>query len=298
MRDTVAPMRTLLALVNSTLALALALVLAASSSPVLAAGNSVFLDEMTWTEVRDALRAGSTTVIIPVGGTEQNGPHMALGKHNLRAHVLAGKVAVVLGNALVAPVVSYVPEGNISPPNGHMRYPGTISISDAAFKGVLDGAARSFRQHGFRDIVWLGDSGNYQSLIAAVAASLNREWAAAGTPIARAHWIGEYYRTGQTDYVQALRSQGLSDAQIGTHAGAADTALLMVIAPNAVRPERMAASAKVADTDGVAGDPRAARAELGAMGVDLIVARTVAAIRKAVNVNASASAGADAGRRR
>ena len=133
MRDTVAPMRTLLALVSSTLApdpavaFALALVLAASSSPVLAAGNSVFLEEMTWTEVRDALRAGSTTVIIPVGGTEQNGPHMALGKHNLRSHALAGKVATALGNALVAPVLSYTPEGNIAPPNGHMRYPGTMT---------------------------------------------------------------------------------------------------------------------------------------------------------------------------
>ena len=244
-----------------------------------AAAGSVFVDELTWTEVRDALRAGTTTVIIPVGGTEQNGAHMALGKHNVRAHALAGKVATALGNTLVAPVVSYVPEGRVSPPEGHMRYPGTISIPDDAFKGVLAGAARSFRQHGFLNIVWLGDSGNYQSLIAAVATQLNREWA--GTP-ARAHFIGEYYRAGQTAYVQALRDKGLSNAQIGTHAGAADTSLLMAVDASLVRPDRMAPGTTVADGDGVAGDPRAASAALGQLGVDLIVAHSVAAIRKAV----------------
>jgi creatinine amidohydrolase len=262
--------------------LTLAVALAGGS----ARATTVYLEEMTWPEVRDVLRAGTTTVIIPVGGTEQNGPHMALGKHNLRAHVLAGKVATALGNALVAPVLSYVPEGNISPPSGHMRYPGTISISDEAFKGVLESTARSFRQHGFRHIVWLGDSGNYQALIATVANKLNREWAASGKAApARAHLIADYYRTGQTAYVQALRDKGLSDAQIGTHAGAADTSLLMAIAPGALRPDRMAPGSKTADTDGVAGDPRAATAALGQIGVDLIVARTVAAIRAAVNAD-------------
>lgn len=249
-----------------------------------AAAPSVQLEELTWTELRERIAAGAHTALLPIGGTEQNGPHMALGKHNLRAHALAGKVAEALGNALVAPVVNYVPEGSISPPGGHMRYTGTISISDDAFKGVLEGAARSLRQHGFRDIVWLGDSGNYQSLIAAVATKLNREWAASGTAApARAHWIADYYRTGQTAYVQALRDKGLSDAQIGTHGGAADTALLMAVAPAALRPDRMAPGATVADTDGVAGDPRAASAALGQIGVDLIVARSVAAIRSAVN---------------
>ena len=51
------------------------------------AQNSVFLEELTTLEVTSALRAGKTTVIIPVGGTEQNGPHMAIGKHNMRARV-------------------------------------------------------------------------------------------------------------------------------------------------------------------------------------------------------------------
>ncbi len=89
--------------------------------------NTVFLEELTWTEVRDALAAGTTTVIIPTGGTEQNGPHMVLGKHNFLVKYKAGEVARRLGNALVAPVMAYVPEGDVDPPTGHMRFPGTIT---------------------------------------------------------------------------------------------------------------------------------------------------------------------------
>ena len=70
------------------------------------ATRSVFLEELTWTELRDDIRAGATTVIVPVGGTEQSGPHMALGKHNVRVKALAARIAESLGNVLVAPVIA------------------------------------------------------------------------------------------------------------------------------------------------------------------------------------------------
>jgi creatinine amidohydrolase len=253
-----------------------------------AAAASPFIEDMTWVEVRDAQRAGKTTLIIPVGGTEQNGPHMALGKHNVRVHVLAGRVAAALGNALVAPVLAYVPEGNITPPTAHMRFTGTISISDDAFKSLLDSAARSFKQHGFTDVVLIGDHGGYQSQLKAVAARLNKDWAAAsGAPGAagaptRAHFISDYYQATQTTYVKALRAQGLTDAQIGTHAGTADTALLMALDPSSVRVDLLATSAREGVSTGTAGDPRAATAALGQLGVDAVVAETVTAIKAAV----------------
>jgi creatinine amidohydrolase len=250
---------------------------AVAAAPDRAASPPVYLEEMTWTEVRDAISAGRTTVIVPVGGTEQSGPHLALGKHNVRVHVLAGRIAAELGGALVAPVVAYVPEGRIDVPSGHMRFPGTISISDAAFKGVLEGAARSLRQAGFRDIVLIGDHGGYQAQLQAVAARLDRDWAA--TP-ARVHFIAEYYGASEAPYAQVLREHGLSAAQIGTHAGAADTSLMLAVDPRLVRADRLVV-APVAG-DGVAGDPRPASAALGQIGVDLIVARSVAAIRRAV----------------
>ena len=259
-------------------AILLSLLLVAASPAAGSPPASVFLEELTSAEVRDAIRAGTTTIIIPVGGTEQNGPHMALGKHNVRAKALAGRIAAELGNALVAPVVSYVPEGNIAPPTGHMRHAGTISVPEDAFKGVLDAAARSFRQHGFVDVVLIGDSGNYQPQLKAVAARLNRDWAATQT---RAHFIEAYYRTTQTTYRQALRAKGLSDAQIGTHAGAGDTSLAMAIDATLIRPGRMPTGVGDGLASGVAGDPRASSAALGQIGVEQIISQTVAAIRTA-----------------
>ncbi len=261
-------------------ALALALLcLACAPHAAHAAPPNVFLEELTWTELRDAVRAGATTVIIPAGGTEQNGPHMALGKHNLRVKLLAGKIATALGNAVVAPVLAYVPEGSISPPTAHMRFAGTITLSDETFRATLDSAARSFKQHGFKDVVFIGDHGGYQSQLKAVADKLNRDWAA--TPV-RAHFIAAYYRVEQEGFAAALRTKGLTEAQIGSHAGSADTALMLALAPSMVRPDQLARAAREGPAGGAVGDPQAATAALGQQGVDLIVAQTVAAIRSAV----------------
>ena len=253
----------------------MAVLLLAAAAPARAAPPSVQLEELTWTEVRAALQSGTTSIIIPAGGTEQSGPHMALGKHNLRARVLAGRIAATLGDTLVAPVLAYVPEGAISPPVGHMRFPGTISIPDATFKSTVEAAARSFRQAGFTHIVLLGDHGGYQSLLKQAATDLNKEWTGHGV---HAHFIAEYYGATQTAYVQVLRAKGFTDAQIGEHAGVADTSLMMAIDPAYVRADRLGGHSVA---DGTQGDPSASSAALGRLGVDLIVSQTVAAIRKA-----------------
>src|SRR6185436_14882710 len=104
-----------------------ALLIAATLSTAQAqTAPTVFIEELTWTELRDQLQAGSTTIIVPIGGTEQNGPAMVLGKHNVRVKALSAKIAAGVGHTLVAPVVAYVPEGQVNPPTAHMRFPGTI----------------------------------------------------------------------------------------------------------------------------------------------------------------------------
>jgi creatinine amidohydrolase len=240
---------------------------------------TVFVDELTWTELRDQIAAGKTTVIIPVGGTEQSGPHMALGKHNVRVKVLSERIALALGNALVAPTLAYVPEGSVNPPSAHMRFPGTITVPDAAFEMVLEYAARSFKLHGFRNIVFLGDHGDYHKNLKAVAGRLDREWEA--TPV-RVHAIEEYYRVVKTSYAQALRSRGFGDDEIGTHAGLADTSLALAIDPRLVRVDRLQSGGKPERSEGVVGDPRRSSAALGQLGVDAIVAASVDAIKRAV----------------
>lgn len=245
--------------------------------------GTVYLDDMTWTELRSQIQSGKTTIIIPIGGTEQSGPHIALGKHNVRVKMLSERIAQKLGNALVAPVVAYVPEGRIDPPTAHMRFPGTTTVPDDVFEKLLESAAKSFKLHGFRDIVFLGDHGGYQADLKAVANRLNREWAA--TPV-RAHELAEYYRTTQTDYVQALKSRGYRDDEIGIHAGLADTALMLALDPQLVRQAQLQSGAKFGAGDGVTGSPQRASAELGQLGVDAVVAKTVDAIKKSVARNA------------
>ena len=240
------------------------------------APDTVFLEDLTWTEVRDAIRAGKTTIIIPAGGTEQNGPHMALGKHNARVRVLSERIARSLGDALVAPVIAYVPEGGIAPPTGHMRFPGTISAPEDAFQKVLESAARSFRAHGFRHIVLLGDHGSTQAGQRAVAARLNRDWAGRG---ARVHAIDEYYRAAEAEVPRLLRTRGYRDAELGRHAGLTDTALMLGTDARLVRTDRLRPPH---EGDGVDGDPTRATAEVGRSGADLIVSRTVDAIRKSI----------------
>jgi creatinine amidohydrolase len=247
------------------------LVAALGVTAAAAQAHSVFIEDLTSTELAARVHDGSTTILVPIGGTEQSGAHMALGKHNARARALAARIATALGRTLVAPVIAYVPESA-----GHMRHAGTISVSDAAFEQVLEGAARSLRAHGFRDIVLLGDHGGYQKDEQAVAARLNREWASTNV---RVHALPEYYRAASSAFPQALRARGYTDAEIGTHAGLADTALSLALTPDLVRADELARAKTV---PGITGDPRRATAELGAIGVTLIVDQSVAAIRQAM----------------
>jgi len=243
------------------------------------APDTVLLEELTWTELRELIGSKTTTIIVPVGGIEQSGPHMTLGKHNLRVKVLSEKIARALGHTLVAPVIAYVPEGRLSPATGHMRFPGTVTVPDETFQKVLEYAARSFRLHGFRDIVLLGDHGGTQADQKAVAGRLNREWAAAP---ARVHAIEDYYRAADVEFPRLLKTRGYRAEEVGTHAGLADTSLTLAVDPRMVRSGRLRPDPGSQEASGVSGDPSRASAELGQLGVELIVSRTVDAIRKSI----------------
>ena len=100
-------------------------------------------------EIRDAIASGTSTVIIATGGIEENGPYLSTGKHNLILQAACPAIAEALGNALCAPIVKFVPEGNIDPPSGAMKYPGSISLSAGTYEALLTDIASSLRQAGF-----------------------------------------------------------------------------------------------------------------------------------------------------
>nr|WP_315187374.1 creatininase family protein [uncultured Albidiferax sp.] len=243
--------------------------------------HTVFLEDLTWTELRDQVRLGKTTILVPIGGTEQSGPYVALGKHNARVKALSQRIAEGLGNALVAPVIAYVPEGGTAPTSSHMRFPGTITVPDEVFQKTLASAANSFKVHGFQNVVFLGDHGGYLKSVQQVVAQLNKSWASTG---AKALLPEAYYRTSSDGYAQILRQHGIREDEIGTHAGLADTALLLAVAPQMVRQDALRSGPKLGQADGVyGGDPHRATAELGQLGIDAIVSQTVQALKAATS---------------
>lgn len=254
----------------ATIALCVSLPLTAQQPP------SVFLEELTWTEIRDAMQAGMTTVIIPTAGTEQNGPHMVLGKHKYIVNYSSERIARELGDALIAPVVTYVPEGNIDPPSGHMRYPGTITLPNEVFMQLIEYATRSLAAHGFTDVLLIGDSGGNQRGMQAVAEKLNAEWAGGTT---RVHFIGDYYTREATGFEAWLMEQGYTREEIGSHAGIMDTSLLLYVASQYIRTDRLAPNGGF-DGSGVRGDPSKASVEYGRMGMQLQVNAALKQIRR------------------
>jgi creatinine amidohydrolase len=238
--------------------------------------DSIWIEELTWMEVRDALRAGKTTALIVTGGVEQNGPYLATGKHSIILEATAEAIARKLGNALVAPIVSFVPEGELDPPTGHMLYPGTISVRQETFRALLTDIAVSLKTHGFEDIVLIGDSGGNQEGMAAVAEALSREWGGTGT---RIHFIPEYYDNPR--WIAWLESHGVMEVDEGLHDDVRHSAIMMLVDPTTVRVEQRRA-ADVFRINGVELDPMEETLALARALVDYQAEVTVEAIRNAL----------------
>lgn len=213
------------------------------------AGQSYWLEELTWLEIRDLIAAGTSTVIVPTGGIEENGPFLSTGKHNLILQATCPAIAERLGSALCAPIVKFVPEGNIAPPSGSMLFPGTISLTDATYEALLTDIAGSLRQAGFSDIVMIGDSGGNQRGMATVAESLNQAWADENT---RVHYVREFYDPGWEATEDYTRSElGVDETRKdGHHDDIWVTAMMMVTDPDQVR-HRQRLAAGLASINGV-----------------------------------------------
>jgi creatinine amidohydrolase len=212
------------------------------------AGQSLWAEELTWMEIRDLVKAGTTTIIIGTGGVEQNGPYVAGGKHNFVLQTVLPPIAKAIPGSLIAPIVKFVPEGRIEPtPGGHMAYPGTISLEPATYEALLTDICRSYKAHGFIDIILVGDSGGNQTGMKNVADALNAKWAAEQ---ARVHHLPEYYNEDRWSY-DFLKTLGITqidktpgrtpDARVDTRNGMHDDiyyeSQIAVVDPKHIRAE-------------------------------------------------------------
>ena len=236
--------------------------------------DTVFIEEMTWMEVRDAMKAGKNTVIIATGGVEQNGPYVATGKHNYVLRATTEAIARKLGDALVAPIVPFVPEGDFDPPTAHMNYPGSVSVTEETYRALVTDICRSFRTHGFRHIVLIGDSGGNQDGLEAVAGEFNRSWSEGKS---RIHYVPEYYNYG--DVAKFLEDRGVDQKPEGLHDDFGMTAVLMVVNPTTVRMEQRIAAGNFR-INGIELAPAGETMEWGRRIVDFRAEAAVKAIRK------------------
>lgn len=237
--------------------------------------KSVLFEKQTWTEIAQDISCGFTTIIIPVGGTEQSGPYIVVGKHNTRVLYQAEKIARQAGRTLVAPVVAYVPEGGTAPRTSHMRFPGTITLPPDVFARMLSSVAESFRVQGFRLIVLIGDHGGYQKDLEKLAAQLNVRWQAAGAHVL---YVRSYYDVIPHQYSEWLRQNG-HRLDVGQHADISDTSLMLAVDPSMVREEALRHAPNPSAAQGIyGGDPRRASSTLGQPGLAMQVEAAVKAI--------------------
>jgi creatinine amidohydrolase len=242
--------------------------------------DSVWTEELTWMEVRDAIQAGKTTGLILTGGVESNGPHLATGKHNFILKVMGEAIARKLGTALVAPILTLEP----GRPDGERVAPGSVVLSAATYRAVLTDMANSMRGMGFKTVILMGDSGGNQTPMKEVAAALDEKHKSSGT---RFYFIPEYY-----DYASAqkfLQSNGIPEKiEIGASQGSdriheeySIDALMALYDPKSIRIDERT-KADRATINGVSLLPMTKTLEMGRKIVELRTKITVDAINKAM----------------
>jgi creatinine amidohydrolase/Fe(II)-dependent formamide hydrolase-like protein len=234
---------------------------------------SLWIDDLTWPEVRDAIAAGKRTAIIYVGSSEQNGPHMVIGKHNFIAHALAQRIAEELGDALIYPTLPYAVAGNAFTRTGHMRFPGTVTLPPEVFLGVIRGVGQSALTAGFKVVALMGEHGGGQDELALAAKELDAQARPEGV---RVLFIGDLYAKSRTMMRDILAQRGLPSTD--DHAGIPDTSSLLYLE----KPGQWVRKDKIALADpksGVQGNPQFASAELGKVYLDLKVDLAVKQIR-------------------
>jgi creatinine amidohydrolase/Fe(II)-dependent formamide hydrolase-like protein len=253
---------------------------AATPRPI-AAVDSVWIEELTYLEVRDAMKAGKTTALIVTGSTEQNGPYLVGAKHNIVLRQTGEAIARKLGNALVAPIVP-IEAGN--PENKYLEW-GSLYFTADTFKAVVRDMTTSLKSQGFKNIILIGDSGGDTAGLKAVAQELTARWN--GTP--GVYHIPEYYNWSQpgapggATVRQFTTENGIPEKfdSDGIHDDYGLTSVLMAGNPKNVRLDQRIAANKTT-INGISIVPKEKTIEFGRKVVEWRANITVEAIKKAL----------------
>jgi creatinine amidohydrolase/Fe(II)-dependent formamide hydrolase-like protein len=239
--------------------------------------DSLWLEELTYMEVRDKLATGQiTTVIVPSGGLEMAGPYLAVGKHNYIITAGCEAIARKLGNALCAPIVKFVPRGDIDPPTHMMRFPGTISLTEETYKAMMTEIVRSLLQHGFKHVILISDSGEKQPVLQAIAEKVSRgSKPGAGT----VNVVVEYKVPRRVLYPWLKQNFQWEPKKEGLHDDPIASTQMMAVNPDLVRIKEREAKG-LASIDGISLLPVEKAVEAGRKLAEFRGASAAAVIRK------------------
>lgn len=177
--------------------------------------EEVFIERMTWPEVRAAIDSGKTRALVLLGAMEQHGPHLPIGTDTFLGYELGDRLARALGDALVAPVITL----GYSP--GHLCYAGTVTLDERLVGQILLDSARSLAAHGFREIDIVPTHGGNYRAVGMVLADLRRE-----LPAVRI--VGFTSFDPWADWYREFAvARGIDPVRFGVHAAQSETSLML-----------------------------------------------------------------------
>jgi len=259
---------------------------------------------MTWPEVKADMQAGKTTLLIYNGGTEQRGPQNVNGGHTLIATEVSRRIAIKLGNALVAPVLPY------SPNNASATLPGTIGLTPEIFKAVNERVAEEGIKTGFKNIVLMGDHGGGQKELEELAKELDSKHSSEGVRVIFCDQVyaGTKEHPGaQPDFEKWLVDNGYPP---GSHASISDTSEMLYLGGDLGWVRKDLIKTALGDpvgggggrgrgrdpnaapriNNGITGDARRSTAELGKRFIDMKVDYSVREIQALLGTKAAPTA--------
>lgn len=241
---------------------------------------------MTWQEVQAGLEE-SSLVVVPTASVEQHGPHLPLSVDTIRARELGRGIADRLG-CFLAPVVRPGLSAH------HMGFPGTITLDEETFKGVVRNYCESLGEHGFTDVALFTSHGGNTDTLNEVAETLDAELDA------------DVFVAGTREGLMEARTSAMAEFDVspeesGAHAGAAETAFLLETDPDLVASTdgttgflgdisdvSLADGVRAVSENGVLGDPEKASIEQGEQLIDSCVTYFAAEIEAEVKTDAEA----------
>jgi len=175
------------------------------------------LSDLTWTEVKEYLKRDNR-IILPLGATEEHGPHLGLGTDFIEAEAIALGVSEATG-VISAPTLNY----GMSLPM--MGFPGTISLRPKTLMLVIEDIIRSINHHGFRHILIVNGHGGNSAAIDSAIQSTAPELPGLSVK------LFEWWRDAEA-YQVVIETMG---EQAGSHASFGETALMLAIRPESVK---------------------------------------------------------------